>query len=320
MNTVTAGASELRTGSLVETGRRLLGLIRFSHTLFALPFALLGTAWAIAVPREQSGAMSAIELTKRTVLIVLCMIFARSAAMAFNRLVDAEIDGKNPRTASRHIPAGLLSKGTVLLFFAMTCIGFGLCCAAFWPNWIPLVGCVPVLAWICGYSLAKRFTAAAHIWLGIALALSPVCAWLALRGEEVIQTPTDILPAVVLAVAIACWVAGFDMIYACQDADFDRKSGLHSIPSALGIAGALRTAAVLHGLMLIDLAIMPVLFPGLGLGLLYWGTLAFVAILVVTQHRLVRPDDLGRVNLAFFHVNAIISLAFSTTAAIDAFI
>ncbi|MCC6511241.1 MAG: UbiA family prenyltransferase [Pirellulaceae bacterium] len=298
--------------------RNYLELIRFSHTVFALPFALLGVVLAAVVPQsiEPTGGL----LLWRTGAVIACMVTARSAAMAFNRLVDAAIDARNPRTATRHLPSGRLSSSGVWAFFGLMTLGFIASCALFLPNWIPLVGAVPVLAWICGYSYAKRFTSAAHLWLGIALALSPVCAWLAVRGEQVLMDPSDIGPAVGLALAIALWVMGFDIVYACQDAGFDREQGLHSVPARFGVSGALKVAAIAHSLMLVVLAAWPWFFPQLQLGAVYFGCLAVVAGLVIVQHRLVRPDDLGRVNVAFFHVNAIISFGLSAATALDAWL
>ncbi len=302
-------------GSVAKV-RDYLELIRFSHTVFALPFALLGVVLACAVPStiEISGGLLAL----RTLAVVLCMVTARSAAMAFNRLVDAAIDARNPRTAGRHLPSGRLSSTGVWLFFAAMVLGFWASCALFLPNWIPLAGALPVLLWICGYSFAKRFTSAAHLWLGIALALSPVCAWLAVRGEQVIQHPADVGPAVGLALAIAAWVMGFDIIYACQDAKFDKGQGLHSVPARFGVAGALRIAAAAHLFMLLVLAVWPMAFPQLNLGAIYYVALVFVSVLVVMQHRLVSPNDLARVNVAFFNVNAVISFGLSLATAIDA--
>jgi 4-hydroxybenzoate polyprenyltransferase len=179
---------------------------------------------------------------------------------------------------------------------------------------------VPVLAWICGYSYAKRFTSAAHLWLGVALAMSPVCSWVALRGEEVMNRPADVLLALPLALAIACWVAGFDIIYACQDAEFDRRSGLHSMPARLGLRGALRVAAGLHLLMWLALAVMPWLLPQLNLGWMYFSAIIGVAILLLRQHWIVSPDDLTRVNEAFFTLNMLISFGLCLVAAVDAWV
>lgn len=298
----------------VGLARRFLELIRFSHTVFALPFAALACVLATASPR--SVELSTTLWCSRLIGVLLCMVTARSAAMAFNRLVDARIDAANPRTARRHIPAGDLSSRQVWVFFVGMCGLFVLACLLFLPNWLPIVGSVPVLAWICGYSFAKRFTSAAHLWLGFALALSPVCAWIALRGETVIDNPSDLYPAICLGLAIAFWVAGFDIIYACQDADFDRTQKLHSIPARFGVTGALRIAAGLHTAMLLVLCCLP-RFLDLKLGWLYWAALGGVAVLVITQHALVSAEDLGRVNTAFFQVNAVISFGFCFLVGID---
>lgn len=297
--------------------RRFLELIRFSHTVFALPFAALACVLAVVVPRTY-------ELTtelwcSRLFGVLLCMVTARSAAMAFNRLVDARVDAMNPRTARRHIPAGELSATQVWTFFSAMCLLFVLGCLMFWPNWLPIALAVPVLAWICGYSYAKRFTSAAHLWLGVALALSPVCVWIALRGEMLIENPSDLLPATCLGLAIAFWVSGFDIIYACQDAEFDRSQKLHSIPARFGVPGALRIAAGLHIMMLLVLCFLPS-FTELRLGWLYWAALVGVTMLVITQHALVSAKDLGRVNIAFFQVNAVISFGFCLVTALDSWL
>lgn len=307
------GVSQRPHESLI---RRLLGLVRFSHTVFALPFA--GLACAFALSLEEQPSLTSLQLTLRLVGVLVCMVTARSAAMAINRLVDARFDAANPRTASRHIPAGLLSAKQVWIFFGLMTGAFIAACGLFLPNWLPLAFSVPVLMWICGYSFAKRFTSAAHIWLGIALSLAPICVWIALRGEIVIGNPADVLPACGLAVAIALWVTGFDIIYACQDAKFDKAAGLYSIPARLGVAGALRLAAALHGLMLIALGLLPFLFPQLSLGVIFAMGFVCVCALIVRQHTLVSAEDLGRVNIAFFNVNAIISFGISLIASVDA--
>lgn len=252
--------------------------------------------------------------------VLICMVAARSAAMAFNRWADVAYDARNPRTSGRHLPAGLISKAQVTWFFFGCCGCFMAGTLLFWPNWLPLLLSVPVLAWICGYSYAKRFTSAAHLWLGVALAMSPVCSWVALRGEEVMNRPADVLLALPLALAIACWVAGFDIIYACQDAEFDRRSGLHSMPARLGLRGALRVAAGLHLLMWLALAVMPWLLPQLNLGWMYFSAIIGVAILLLRQHWIVSPDDLTRVNEAFFTLNMLISFGLCLVAAVDAWV
>ena len=188
----------------------------------------------------------------------------------------------------------------------------------FLPNWLPLVFSLPVLVWICGYSLAKRFTAAAHLWLGAALALSPISAWIAIRGEQVQNDLFDLCLPMAVAIAIAFWVAGFDIVYACQDAEFDRQHGLKSIPAVWGISDALRLAAILHAMMLCVLGSLPLLFPNLSLGWIYVLGWFLVAGLVIRQHWLVSASDLTRLNIAFFNINSIISLGFTSLADLDA--
>lgn len=293
--------------------RQFLEMIRFSHTLFALPFALLAAvmAWALgarstprSVPRWQDWLG-----------IVLSMAAARSAAMAFNRLADRRVDALNPRTAGRHLPAGTLSAPAVALFAAGCSAAFVAATLLFLPNRLPLYLCLPVLAFLLGYSYAKRFTAAAHFWLGAALMLAPVSAWIALRGERVLADPADLLPAAILGGGVLLWVSGFDIIYACQDAEFDRRAGLRSVPARFGVPTALRLAAVLHLAMLGMLALLPLVFPLLGW--IYGAGVAAVAALLLYEHSLVRPDDLSRVNLAFFYVNAVVSVGLLAVAAAD---
>lgn len=284
--------------------RHLLELIRFSHTLFALPFAL--TAAVLAWAQEPFRWLDLVG-------IVWCMVWARSAAMAFNRLVDRRYDAANPRTAGRHLPAGILSTTTVSLFCASSCLNFVAGTLVFYwrepSNPWPLYLSAPVLAWILGYSYAKRFTALVHFWLGSSLMLAPLAAWIALRG------PTELTAPGLLGAAVALWVAGFDILYACQDAEFDRRIGLFSLPARLGIARALRIAAVCHLGMLLLLVLLPLAAPRLGT--LYYFGLALIAGLLVYEHRLVRPDDLSRVQQAFFHVNAIISVGLFLVVALQ---
>src|SRR5262245_20051963 len=278
--------------------RLFLELIRFSHTIFALPFALLSAVLAWQSP---GVAFRWTDL----VGIVLCMVFARSAAMAFNRLADRRIDAENPRTAGRHLPAGLLSAGAVAAFLALCVVGFVASTLLFLladpPNLWPFYLASPVLVFIGAYSLTKRFTALAHFWLGAALMLAPLAAWIAIRG------PVDLAAPAVLGLSVLFWVAGFDILYACQDVDVDRKLGLRSVPAAVGVAGALRVAAVCHSVtaaLLVGLYFVarPVL------GAVYLVGVGAVIALLVYEHWLVRPDDLSRVNRAFFSVNGVISV------------
>ncbi|MHC2067428.1 UbiA-like polyprenyltransferase [Bremerella sp. T1] len=296
-----------------ERLRHILEMIRFSHTVFAMPFAALATimAWCLPAPEGET-----VSVTWPMLLgVVLCMVFARSAAMAFNRLVDRKIDAENPRTATRHIPAGILSVQSVVLFTVVCSVGFVASTLLFLPNWLPLALSVPVLAFLCGYSYTKRFTSLAHYWLGLSLMLAPICAWVAIRGQIVLAYPTDILPAVALGLGVLFWVAGFDIIYACQDAEFDRDAKLRSVPANFGVPGALRIAAVSHLLAVLAFAALPFAAPSLGL--IYWLGLAAVAALLLYEHALVRPSDLSKVNLAFFHVNTVIGVGVLIFTSVD---
>jgi 4-hydroxybenzoate polyprenyltransferase len=291
--------------------RHILEMIRFSHTLFALPFALLAAVMAWNV----TEGLSAGRIGRELVGIVLCMVTARSAAMAFNRIADWRFDADNPRTRMRHIPAGTLTVSSVISFAVVCSIGFVLATLIFLPNRLPLYLAVPVLAFLMAYSLTKRFTSAAHFWLGAALMLAPISAWIAIRGDAVLAHPADLLPAVVLGAAVMLWVAGFDIIYACQDFDYDRQAGLHSVPIMLGVAGALKLAALCHLGMVLLLAALPWVYPHLGW--IYGVGIAAVAVLLAYEHWLVRPDDLTRVNVAFFQVNAVVSLGLFVVGSLD---
>ncbi len=303
---------------MIERIKQLLELIRFSHTIFALPFAILAAVMALVQPLP-NGARVTLRL-QDGVGILLCMVFARSAAMAFNRLVDHRLDALNERTKTRHLPQGQLSRSTVLSFVVLNSVGFIAATLCFLPNRLPLFASVPVLLFLLGYSLAKRFTTAVHLWLGAALSLAPICVWVALRGLWPGEFLQDLLPAMTLAGAVATWVAGFDIIYACQDAEFDREAQLFSVPARFGVAGALRIAAGLHLVSWGLLAILPVAAPSLGLQWIYGAAVLFIGGLLVVEHRLVRPDDLARVNLSFFHVNAVISVVLLIAGAIDCFV
>ena len=291
---------------MLRTIRHLLELIRFSHTLFALPFALLA---AVMAWRLSGFALQDL------LGILLCMGTARSFAMAWNRLADRRLDANNPRTAGRHLPARILSVPQVAAFAAACIVGFITSTLLFLPNRLPLNLSIPVLAFLAGYSYAKRFTAFAHFWLGAALALSPVAAWIAIRGAALATHPADLLPAIVLGGAVLTWVAGFDMIYACQDYDIDKKARLHSIPVALGISGALRLAAACHLVTIALLASLPLVYPHFGW--IFCAGVVAVALLLVYEHLLVRPDDLSRVNAAFFNVNAVISIGLFLVGSLD---
>ncbi len=291
---------------MIRQIKTILEMIKFSHTLFALPFALLAAGMATWSDLRDGRPWRPMDW----VGILSCMVFARSAAMAFNRLADRNFDAANPRTAMRHLPAGLVSPAAVLVFLAVCVAGFVGAASVFWfssGNLLPLYLSGPVLVFICLYSLTKRFTALSHFWLGASLMLAPLATWIAIRGG------VD-WPPVVLGGAVLFWVAGFDIIYACQDVDFDRATGLCSIPAWLGVRGSLRLAMCCHAIMVALLAALPLVFD---LGWIYGAGVAAVAGLLVYEHSLVRPDDLTRVNLAFFNVNSIISVGLLAVTVLD---
>ena len=265
-----------------------LEMIKWEHSIFALPFALTGAMLAA------NGWPSAEKL----VLIAVCMVSARSAAMAFNRLVDAKLDGANPRTAMRALPAGLLSTGFVLGFVIASCAVF--VAAAALLNRFTLVLAPVALVVVLGYSFMKRVTRWSHLVLGLALGIAPAAAWIAVRGT--LEARVLVLTAVVML-----WVGGFDVLYACQDFEHDRQVGLHSLPAAFGLEGAFRVARAMHVVMIALALWLDRLFAMGPLG--YVGT-AVVALLLLYEHSLVSPHDLRRMNAAFFLLNGIISVVF----------
>jgi 4-hydroxybenzoate polyprenyltransferase len=319
--------AKVQGSSLFVRFKIFLELIRFSHTIFALPFALLSAAmaWAarlacaISISHwEGAGGESIYKVDEpyprwqEGLGILLCMVFARSAAMAFNRVVDAKFDINNPRTAKRHIPAGLVSRKTVAVWTALCAAGFIASTLLFLPNRWPLYLSVPFLVFICSYSLTKRFTSLAHFWLGASLMLAPVAAWIAILGDLAFALPW---PPLVLGGAVLLWVAGFDMIYATQDVEVDRKLRLKSIPARLGVQGALRLAAVCHLGMVGLLFALPSYFPLFGV--IWYVGAGLTAALLVYEHALVKPDDLTRVNAAFFNCNAIVSIGLLAVGVLD---
>ena len=311
----------------LTTTTHYMQLIRFSHTLFALPFALLATAWAYVIPLPGNNTNIAASETQNylalrwqsLVGILLCMITARSFAMAMNRLLDHRWDGENPRTASRHLPAKILSRSSVGWFSVGCAIAFAASCCLFLPNVLPILLCIPVLGFLAGYSLSKRFTNLVHFWLGTALMLAPVCAWIALRGESVQLNPFDILPAVILGLVVFLWVSGFDIIYSCQDIDYDRRAGLFSIPVWLGVRNALRVAAVCHAAMWCVALSLSFALPSLSLGWLFRATLVVIGALLIYEHSVISDKSLSRMQLAFFQLNSIISVLFLVVGTIDAY-
>ncbi len=275
--------------------------IKLSHTLFAMPFALLATFMA-------SGGWPRPGIL---LLIILCMVFARTVAMSMNRILDARLDQLNPRTAGRALPSGKVSL-TFYTGVALACMaGFVLATAGFWhfyKNPWPLLLSVPVLAYLCGYPLMKRFTQLCHYYLGLALGLAPLCAWVAVVGRA------DWPPAV-MCLAVFCWTAGFDIIYACQDYESDRQTGTISIPAKRGIAPALWVARLTHLLCWLLLVLLWVIAPHLG-----WAFLAAVSaagILLIYEHSLVKPHDLSKLSMAFFTMNGIISSMLGLAGIID---
>ena len=264
-------------------------MVKFSHSVFALPFALASAALASA-----GGGLAPATLA----WIVVAMVGARSAAMGFNRLADHAIDAQNPRTARRELPLGRLTRSEVWLFVAVSAAALVL--AAWRLNPLCLALSPVALAVILGYSYTKRFTSLSHVVLGLALAIAPVGAWIAVRGRF------D-LPPILLGVAVVGWVAGFDIIYACQDVEFDRGAGLHSIPARLGVGRALRVARGLHVVAVVALALVPVAAP---LHALYLVGVFLVAVLLGYEHSLVSEGDLSRVDAAFFTVNGWIGVLY----------
>jgi 4-hydroxybenzoate polyprenyltransferase len=281
----------------LRTLATVLEMVKFEHTLFALPFAFLGMLLAA------EGWPS-----WRTVLwIVVAMVGARSAAMGWNRLVDRRIDAANPRTAGRALPAGQVTPGAVAVFVAASAALLVL--AAWQLNPLAFYLSPVALFILFLYSYTKRFTWASHLVLGLALSGAPLGAWIAVRGD-VQATPLAIAAAVLL------WVAGFDILYALQDEEFDRGHGLFSIPARFGVVGSLWISGALHALMLILLALLPRFYPP-GLGAWYWMGWAGCLALVSYQHWVVRPGDLSRLNAAFFTANGVLSVWLFAATALD---
>jgi len=266
-----------------------LSMIKFSHSIFALPFALI--AFLVA----SDGVVDWASL----LWIVVCMVAARSAAMAYNRLIDRRLDAENPRTAAREIPSGVVSPRGAAVFTSLSCAVFVTSCWLLNPACLYMSG--PLLVVLLGYSHAKRFTSLAHLWLGFCLGLAPVAAWVAVTG----RMDASLLGPSILGLGVALWVMGFDILYSCQDEAFDRQRGLHSIPAALGRKAALRISRVVH-------LLAAGLFFGFGvesgLGAAYHVGVGVVALVLLLEHRVISPSDMSRVNLAFFTMNGVVSL------------
>jgi len=280
--------------------RLTLEMIKFEHSVFALPFALTGALLAI-----REGGLDVRALWGKLLWIVVAMVGARSAAMTFNRLIDAEIDARNPRTRMRHIPAGLLSAAFGWSFVALSSLVFIYAARELNPLCFKLAPLA--LGVVFFYSFTKRFTALSHLVLGFALGVAPAAAWIAVRGS--------LDPRILwLTAAVTLWTAGFDIIYSCQDYEFDVAESLFSLPRRIGVARALRVSQLLHILMLVCLI---ALVNALDLGPLSVAGIVAVGLLLVYEHSLVKPDDLSRVNAAFFTMNGWVSVLFFVFWAAD---
>lgn len=284
-----------------NTFSNYLSLVKFSHTVFALPFAIIGYFLAITYTEATFDI-------KLFALVVLCMVFARSAAMAFNRYIDRNIDEQNARTAIREIPAGIVKPQSALIFVIANCVLF--VGTTYYINPLCFYLSPVALLVVLGYSLTKRFTALCHLILGLGLSLAPIGAYLAVTGKF------DWLP-LFFSFAVLFWVSGFDIIYALQDEDFDRSKNLKSIPVLLGKKGALTLSTILH-----LLSVGFIIYAGIyaEFTLWYWGGTIVYALLLFYQHTLVKPNDLSKVNLAFFTTNGIASVVFAAFVLIDLFI
>lgn len=281
------GSGVRRAGGFRQIGATL-EMIKWEHSVFALPFALTGAVLAAR----------GVPPLRALFWIVLCMISARTAGMSFNRWADAELDADNPRTRMRAIPAGQLSKGFVGWFTLVAALIFLVAAAQL--NRLTLLLSPLALAVVLGYSYAKRFTRFSHLVLGLALGIAPAAAWVAVRG-------TADLRILVLTAIVICWVGGFDVLYSCQDAEHDRAVGLRSLPAAIGIAGAFWIARILHVTML---ALSVWLIHLFALGPVAWVGLGIVAALLAYEHAIVSPGDLSRMNAAFFTMNGFVSVVF----------
>jgi 4-hydroxybenzoate polyprenyltransferase len=281
--------------------KKYFSLVLFAHTIFAMPFAFIGFFLAISNTEQEFNWF-------KLILMILCMIFARNAAMAYNRYLDRDIDAENPRTAVRDIPSGKISSNEALiftiinsLFFIVTTLLINKVCFYLSPI---------ALAVILGYSYTKRFTPLCHLVLGLGLALAPIGAYLVVAGEFAM------LP-IYFSLAVLCWVSGFDIIYALQDEEFDRKNNLNSIPAWLGKERALKVSSILHTLAVIFVAIP---YFKSDLSWFYLAGVLFFAILLIYQHKLVKPEDLSKVDRAFFTTNGIASVVFASFFLLDIYL
>ncbi|MBL4652914.1 MAG: UbiA family prenyltransferase [Flavobacteriales bacterium] len=285
----------------MSTVKNYLSLVKFSHTIFALPFAVIGFFLAVSTTETELNWMT-------LGLVILCMVFARSAAMAFNRYLDRDIDVDNERTAIREIPTGDIKAKSALLFVIANCLLF--IGSTYFINSLCFYLSPVALAVVLGYSYTKRFTALCHLVLGVGLSLAPIGAFLAVTGEFML------LP-LLFSFAVLFWVSGFDIIYALQDEEFDKSHQLHSIPVWLGTKGALNLSNLFH--MLTALSIIFAGYYG-GFSWIYWIGAAFFCGLLIYQHLLVKPNDLSKINLAFFTTNGIASVIFAIFVLADIYV
>ena len=302
----------------MSTVKKYLSLVKFSHTIFALPFAMIGFALALKqgdISKQEDARLGwEIEFSEtwqlilaKFILVLICMVTARSAAMAFNRYLDRYYDAMNPRTAVREIPQGVISPTSAFLFVVLNCIIFMV--ATYSINPICFFLSPVALFVILFYSYTKRFTALCHLVLGLGLSLAPIGAYIAVTGHFAV------LP-ILFSFAVLFWVSGFDIIYAMQDIDFDQSNKLHSIPSVLGAVNALRVSELLHVLS----AIMVITAGVYGsFHFLYWIGIAVFIGMLIYQHRLVKPNDLSKVNIAFMTANGIASVVFGILVITDLF-
>jgi 4-hydroxybenzoate polyprenyltransferase len=298
----------------MSTIKNYLSLIKFSHTIFAMPFAIIGfTLGVYSIPRSVIPGFHAVvypenyfqDLIKLFILVILCMITARSAAMAFNRYLDRKFDAKNPRTAIREIPAGVISEKAALYFTILMCIFFVAC--TYFINRICFYLSPVALFIILFYSYTKRFTYLCHLVLGVGLSLAPIGAYLAVTGEF------EWFP-ILFSIAVLCWVSGFDIIFALQDEAFDKENNLYSIPATVGTKKALTVSRLLH-----CIAAAAILFAGYygPFHLLYWVGAAIFCGMLIYQHSIVKPSDLSKVNIAFMTANGIASVVFGIMVILD---
>ncbi|HVZ96039.1 MAG TPA: UbiA-like polyprenyltransferase [Chitinophagaceae bacterium] len=288
---------------MIRTVKNYFSLVLFAHTIFAMPFALIGFFMGLKAMQYQTLK----PWWELLLLVLLCMVFARSAAMAFNRWLDAEFDAKNPRTAIREIPSGIIKKRNAMIFVVINCTAFLFC--TYFINPVCFALAPVALFVILFYSYTKRFTSLCHLVLGLGLSLAPIGAYIAVTGKF------SLVP-VLFSIAVICWVSGFDIIYALQDESFDKQNDIHSIPAWLGIPKALSVSELLHFLSFASIAVAGAVGH---FGWLYWCGGGVFGFFLIYQHHLVKPNDLRKVNRAFFTSNGIASVIFAVFVIADIF-